>query len=74
MKYKLHIQTPTANFDRQFETLKTMQQYERRNKTPNTKTTKYTWNSNTQNWEPFVTLGNQILTKSQLQKLLHSLE
>jgi hypothetical protein len=71
-KFKLHIQTASAQFDREFDSIKSMQQYIRRNQSDAIKTTKYILHND--QWERFATFGNQIIPKSQLQTILQSLE
>jgi D-mannonate dehydratase len=71
-KFKLHIETRAAQFDREFETLKSMNQYIRRNRSETLKATKYILHNN--RWERFATFGNQIIPKSELQKILRTLD
>jgi len=67
--YKLVVEAPAASFEREFDSLKTLAQYKRRN--PSIIAVPYTLHNGI--WERFVTYGNQVIPKTVLFSLLNSL-
>lgn len=68
-KFKIVVEAPETSFTREFATLKTLRQFQRRNAA--VKATEYIFHEN--RWERFVIHGSQLIPEPVLRSLLASL-
>ncbi|MDR1897088.1 MAG: hypothetical protein LBR10_09895 [Prevotellaceae bacterium] len=73
-KFRLSVTATTGySYNRDFDSLKSLTQFERRNKTENVVMIRYIYDSVTDKWERFAIIGNQVVAKSKLQNIIDSL-
>jgi len=69
--FKIVVDAPGASFVREFNSIKALRQFERRNSAIKENATTYTLHNN--QWERFVIYGSQLIPESTLKALLKSL-
>ncbi|MDR0835941.1 MAG: hypothetical protein LBN11_05105 [Tannerella sp.] len=71
-KFKLVAKSDKFQYEREFASIKSLRQFENRNKSDAVQMTAYIHHNG--EWERFAIIGNQVVPKSELQTLINQLQ